>query len=230
MSKDFRLYEFRDCAEVTHPSEKQTIYVVMQGAVHVIADEKTIKRVAFEVKKAKRKFKKLKEKEELGELMEPLKRPKTFFPYEEINKTEYKVFENEGITFGNDKIITTKGFRPSFGIAIGDQTQILSIPVKSIEDGVKYLANSGENKEKTEFMRRFAWFHNFTQSLKTKFNNVIEKKTFYPGAKLIKEGTNENLVYVIVEGTCSLVCRKSGQKLTVLEYQSDPTKAKRDIE
>jgi|DEB0MinimDraft_12_1074336.scaffolds.fasta_scaffold265900_1 hypothetical protein len=38
------------------------------------------------------------------------------------------------------------------------------------------------------------------------------------------------VAYVIVEGTVNLVCRKSGQKLTTLEYQGDPTKAKRDQE
>ena len=94
----------------------------MQGGVHIIADEKIVKRVAFEVKKAKRKYNKLKQKEAMGDLLEPLKRPKSFFPYEEINKTEYKVFGDQGMTFGNDKIVTTKGFRPSFGIAIGDHT------------------------------------------------------------------------------------------------------------
>jgi len=108
---------------------------------------------------------------------------------------------------------------------------VLEIPVRIIEETIKKLANSGENKEKTDFMRRFDWFDNFTQSLKTKFNNCIVKKTFYPGAKIITEGTtNELKAFVIVEGTCNLVCRKANAKFTVLEYQNDPTKAKRDQE
>lgn len=109
-------------------------------------------------------------------------------------------------------------------------TQVLSIPVRVIEEAIKKLSNTGENKEKTDFMRRFGWFDSFTQSLKTKFNNVITKKTFYPGAKIILEGKNDMHAYVIIDGTVNILCRKSGQKLTVLEYQGDPTKAKRDSE
>lgn len=72
------------------------------------------------------------------------------------------MFNEEGITFGNDKIVTTKGFRPSFGISAAEVTRVLAIPTNVIENAIKKLANSGENKEKTDFMRRFPWFDNFT--------------------------------------------------------------------
>lgn len=95
---------------------------------------------------------------------------------------------------------------------------------------MKKLANSGENKEKTDFFKHFKWFENFTQSLKTKFNNCTKKKMFYPGAMIIKEGTSSKMAYVIVDGTCSLVCAKTGHRFTMLEYEADPTKKRRDEE
>jgi hypothetical protein len=60
----------------------------------------------------------------------------------------------------------------------------------------------------------------------------LHKKTFYPGkgAKLITEGKNDQMAYVIVEGTLKIVCKKSQHKFTMLEYDNDPTKAMRDEE
>jgi hypothetical protein len=134
------------------------------------------------------------------------------------------------MTYGNDKVVTARNYRPSFGMSCGEDVRILEIPFKIIEEAVKKLANTGENKEKTDFMKKFYWFSNFTQSLKTKFNNCLTKKVFYPGAKLIEEGTNDKLAYIIISGTCSLVSYNSNQKLAVLEYAMDPTKAFRDKE
>ena len=57
------------------------------------------------------------------------------------------------MTFGNDKILTSKNFRPSFVLSLSLNTVIVSISAKDIEDSIKRIANSGENKEKTEFMR-----------------------------------------------------------------------------
>ena len=67
-----------------------------------------------------------------------------------------------GSTFGNDKIVTNKSFRPSYAMAIRPETVIVSIPVKVIEDEIKRLANTGENKEKIDFFRHFDWYDNFT--------------------------------------------------------------------
>ena len=110
--------------------------------------------------------------------------------------------------FGNDKIFTTKNFRPSYALAVGQDTVILSFPLQVIEDTVKKLANTGENKEKTDFFRHFDWFDNFTQSMKTKFNNVVHKETFHPGMRLIEEGQNKHTAYVIINGTVNLQCQK----------------------
>lgn len=115
-------------------------------------------------------------------------------------------------------------------VAISNETVIVSIPVKLLEDLVKKLANSGENKEKTDFLNRFKWFDNFTQSLKTKFNNLVTKRVFYPGAVLIKEGTNNKVAFVIVSGECNLILTKTGHRFMMLEYEGDPTKKRRDME
>ena len=55
MVKDFKVSSYSDCVQVTHPSEKESILVVLQGAVHVISDDKIFKRVNFEVRKKRRK-------------------------------------------------------------------------------------------------------------------------------------------------------------------------------
>ena len=70
-----------------------------------------------------------------------------------MNPLDFKVIETVGQTFGNDKILTSKNFRPSFVLSLSEKTVIVSVAVKDIEDTIKKLANSGENKEKTEFMR-----------------------------------------------------------------------------
>ena len=92
------------------------------------------------------------------------------------------------MTFGNDKIITTKGWRPSFGISEGEITKILRIPVRVIEKSMKIIENSGENKEKTDLMNQIEEYRNYSQALKTKINSLFTQKTFYPGQKLVTEG------------------------------------------
>ena len=154
----------------------------------------------------------------------------TDFPFEAISKADFRLIEEPGVTFGNDKIVTSRNYRPAYVMSISNETTILTIPVKCLEDSVKKLANSGENKEKTDFFNRFKWFDNFTQSLKTKFNNCTTKKIFYPGATLIREGTNNKMAYVIVSGECNLVLTKTGHRFTMLEYENDPTKKRRDQE
>ena len=47
-------------------------------------------------------------------------------------------------------------------MSIRSETVIISIPVKVIEDEIKRLANTGENKEKIDFFRHFTWYDNFT--------------------------------------------------------------------
>ena len=47
-----------------------------------------------------------------------------------------KIFED--FTFGNDKILTTESYRPSYGIAIGDKTIVLGIPLKEIDKSITF--------------------------------------------------------------------------------------------
>lgn len=72
-----------------------------------------------------------------------------------INSGDYKIIDEAGQTFGNDRILTSKNFRPSYVLSLSEKTVIVSILAKDIEDSIKKLSNSGENKEKTEFMRNF---------------------------------------------------------------------------
>ena len=178
MASSFKLFEYEDLKEVTNPSEKDTIYVLLEGEVHVIADDRAYKKIKVEI----RKFRKLKAKIEMlkeqakaaGELSENEEEKEkeaegtqeepsieTDFPFDEISKFDYKSMAEPG-SFGNDKIITSKGFRPSYAISVGPSTKVLEIPVRIIEDAIKKLANTGENKEKTDFMKHFQWFSNFT--------------------------------------------------------------------
>jgi signal-transduction protein with cAMP-binding, CBS, and nucleotidyltransferase domain len=103
-------------------------------------------------------------------------------------------------------------------MSLGPKTIIVEIPQRVIDECVKKLANTGENKEKSDFMRHFDWFDNFTQSLKTKFNNIMTKKVFYPGMKIIEEGKSNPKAYIIVNGNVKLMCNQTGNKFTYLEY------------
>ena len=85
------------------------------------------------------------------------------------------------MTFGNDKVITQKGFRPSYGIAEGENTKILSIPVKLIEHAIHNIANTGENKEKADFFKQFDGYASISQAMRAKYYSAFKKYTFYPG-------------------------------------------------
>jgi len=84
------------------------------------------------------------------------------FPFESLNKGDYKDLCECGDMFGNDKILSSKNFRPSYVVSGAPDTVILKFCVKIIEDTIKILANTGENKEKTDFFKEFLWFDNFT--------------------------------------------------------------------
>lgn len=235
----FAVQQFEDCAEITTQSVKDAIYVLLRGSVSIIADERTHKHAKREVKRTRHRRKKAQEKREAdiaagliedtqGKENQPKKAGEgalavplfvSDFPFHAVNKQDYKEVDAVGSTFGNDKILSGKNFRPSFVVSTSPDTAILSFSVRVIEDAIKKLSNTGENKEKTDFFRHFVWFDNFTQSMKTKFNNCVHKKVFYPGAKLIKEGYNDQTAYVIVEGTINLVCSKTaGSRFSSLEY------------
>ena len=45
MATEFKLFRFADCEQVSHPGEKTTLFVILQGQVNVISDEKIYKKV-----------------------------------------------------------------------------------------------------------------------------------------------------------------------------------------
>ena len=79
-----------------------------------------------------------------------------------MNKSEYKTVNEVGATFGNDKLVSGRNFRPSFVLSSAPETVIVAVPTRVLEEAIKKLANTGENKEKTDFFRQFAWFVSFT--------------------------------------------------------------------
>jgi hypothetical protein len=76
-------------------------------------------------------------------------------------------------------------------MSVAVDTIVVYVSVKLLEDVVKKLQNTGENREKTVFMKGFRWFENFGQNRQTEFNGRMKKMTFGPGANLITEGTNQ---------------------------------------
>ena len=125
---EFKLLKFADCDLVTFPKENKFIYLVVSGRVNVISSEavynaieKTIKRTR---KKALAEYKKKCElygQEYVGK--EPLKFV-TDFPEEKFRSGDFKRLKPNQ-TFGNDKLITMKGYRPSFVLAEGLCTSVL---------------------------------------------------------------------------------------------------------
>ena len=67
--------------------------------------------------------------------------------------------------------------------------------------------NSSENQSKVQFFKHFDWFHKFHQSQRIKFVDACHFKEFYPGQKIISEGTNDLKIYIIVSGTCNIECQ-----------------------
>ena len=96
--------------------------------------------------------------------------------------------------------------------------------LKHIEKAVDKIHNSQENQAKIRFFLEFDWFDKFGSSQKTKFVNVFHEKIFYPGQKIIEEDKNDRVLYVIVSGSCNLVCEKTKKLFKDLEHIEDPTK------
>lgn len=62
MVHHFRMLKFEDCEQVTEPKVKDVLYVIIEGAVAVLDDQKVLKRANHEIKKTRRKRKKAQEK------------------------------------------------------------------------------------------------------------------------------------------------------------------------
>lgn len=118
----------------------------MEGQVNIIAEERNYKKVNLLVRRLRKKRQRAKEMDPLGLNQEAEEKPQdgaegdenafhSDFPHDFLAKPEYKRI-TENLTFGNDKIITNKAFRPSFGVAEGELTKVLGIPLKLIEQSI----------------------------------------------------------------------------------------------
>ena len=230
LSQYFSIHHYKDCEQVTTAGEKNIIYLLMRGQVSIISEERTYKNAVKLVQRRRRKREiqlqkaiETNDAETEDKILKQMKETITEFPYDEVSKSEMKIFNVPGSTFGNDKVVSGKSFRPSYALALGGETCVVHIPLRCIEETIKKLANTGENKEKMDFFRQFAWYDNFTQSLKTKVNNCMTKRVFYPGSQIIREGKNEGIAYIIVSGTAKVECKKSADKIQALVYEEDPT-------
>lgn len=62
---------------------------------------------------------------------------------------------------------------------------------------IDIVNNSEENQQKIAFFKQFDWFHKFHQSQRIKFVDVCHQQVYYPGQKLITEGTKLQKLYII---------------------------------
>jgi hypothetical protein len=60
--------------------------------------------------------------------------------------------------------------------------------------------------------------------------NSIAKKDFLGGQKIITENTNEEKLYIILKGTCTLACTQTYQKFKDFQREEDPTLVLRESE
>lgn len=61
MAAQFGIRKFGDCDQVCDPSVKDVLFVLIEGAVAVLDDERMVKRAKTEIRKTRRKKKKAQE-------------------------------------------------------------------------------------------------------------------------------------------------------------------------
>jgi len=121
--------------------------------------------VVLNVRRArkKRSRERQEEIEKYGSIVGPTKFESDFDDGLYNAKNDFKRVEVDQ-TFGNDKIITSKTFRPSYGMAKGEVTKVLQIPIRSIESIIRAINGEGENKKKFDFFNEFPWYQNLLYS------------------------------------------------------------------
>ena len=233
--KYFEMKKYRDCDLITIPKENKFIYLVVSGQVNVIHSESMFHAIEKDIRKSRWKSDKQNKKkvEMFGQdyvNKEPLKFI-TDFPEDKYKNGDYKKIHDHH-TFGNDKLITGKGYRPSFALAQGITTSVLIIPVHKIEDCIHKIANSGENLIKSNFFKKFDWFAGWSAAKRTKLLEHVSKVDFYRGNRIITEGTNEQWMYVIMSGTANLVkeSHNNNELFKKFEFEDDPCRVKRHQE
>ena len=78
----------------------------------------------------------------------------TDFPCSTLSKTDFRAVKPDQ-TFGNDKDVTGKHYKPAFAMAEGAITKILAIPLSVIESAIHVIATTGENKDKFDFFSQY---------------------------------------------------------------------------
>ena len=63
--------EYDDCEQIAEPSSRNEVYIVITGGIAIVDDDRTLKRVRYEVKKLRRKRKKELEKRKQEGAEEP---------------------------------------------------------------------------------------------------------------------------------------------------------------
>lgn len=184
LSQHFTVSYLNDCDIVTNPKDQLNLYYLFKGQIVILDSERVYKKVTADIRKIRKKKDKLSVDEYKQSIVNGKKQNDndviSDFPEDSVDKKEIKkIFQDQ--TFGNDKILTTKSYRPSFGISIGEKTVVVGIPIREIDRSIKIISSTGENQEKTNYFKNFKWYEAYTQSQRTKFNNIIQKLTFYPG-------------------------------------------------
>ena len=73
----------------------------------------------------------------------------------------------------------------------------------------------------------YEWYRQFSTNLKSKFNNCLKKRVFYPGQKLIEKGQTKKILYLIIDtGVCEFHCSSIKNRMNELEMTDDPTKVR----
>ena len=107
------------------PKDMDFVFVVLKGRISIIHDERVFKKIQQDVRKSRRKqleLMQLKYAQQAEIENNPFAKQEeqedfvSDFPYDQLKKQDYLLLK-EGQTFGNDRMITNKKYRPSFAIA-----------------------------------------------------------------------------------------------------------------
>ena len=66
MSEQFTIHYYSDCDPVINPRDTENVYLVLEGQVNIIAEERVYKKVLHIVKRTRKKRQKAAEEDPLG--------------------------------------------------------------------------------------------------------------------------------------------------------------------
>eukprot|EP00347_Sterkiella_histriomuscorum_P015136 403358183 len=112
--------------------------------------------------------------------------------------------------FGQYYSLTGSKWRPSFVMAIKDDTMILRTPVAKIDQMLNKINSSEQHKQLLSFLNQTIFgFDRISAAARDKVARCFVEKQFYPGQKLIKEGESQNSAFIIKEGECVLLSKQN---------------------